>query len=95
MDVIAKIVLKKKYKDVFDEGMEALVRATLEEPGCLRFEVYEDRDEECVYWLVERWRNHADLEDHYAQPYVRALIDNYDEWLEEPLSVTKLSEFQH
>lgn len=94
MDVIAKIVLKKQYKDVFDKGMTALIEATLEEPGCQRFEVYEDRDQECVYWLVERWRSQTDLEDHYAQPYVRALIDNYDEWLEEPLSVAKLSGYQ-
>jgi len=94
MDVIAKIVLKKQYRDVFDKGMTTLIEATLEEAGCLRFEVYEDRDQESVYWLVERWRSQTDLEDHYAQSYVRALIDNYDEWLEEPLSVSKLSEFQ-
>ncbi|MEM9619444.1 MAG: antibiotic biosynthesis monooxygenase family protein [Pseudomonadota bacterium] len=94
MDVIAKIVLKPEFQPEFESRLRALTPLTLTEDGCVRFEVYKDRDTNNVFWLIERWRSETDLESHYAQPYVRALIDHYDEWLAEPLTVVKLSPFQ-
>lgn len=93
MDVIAKIVLKPEFQPEFENRLRVLMPLTLAEDGCLRFEAYRDQDMRNVFWLVEEWRSEADLENHYKQAYVRALIDHYDEWLQEPLTVTKLSPF--
>lgn len=94
MDVIAKIVLKPEFQSEFESRLRVLIQLTQAEDGCLRFEAYRDQDMDNVFWLIEAWRSETDLESHYVQPYVRALIDHYDEWLYEPLTVVKLSPFQ-
>ena len=93
MDVVAKIVLKAEYRQYFDAGLKELLPNTLAEPGCERFEVYLDDEAPNTFWLVERWRSKEDLDEHYAQPYVRAMFENYDTWLAAPLEVMKLSSF--
>jgi quinol monooxygenase YgiN len=93
MDVIAKVVLKDKFRPKFEQKLAELLPLTLAEEGCERFEAYRDVDNSHAFWLVETWRSQGALDHHYAQPYVRALIDNYDTWLAEPLTVVKLTPF--
>lgn len=44
--------------------------ATLQEPGCLEYDVYPSRHEEGTVLLFERWENRASLDAHLAGPAV-------------------------
>lgn len=58
-------------------------RLSREEPGCLRFEVYQSQNDETRFILAERWESQAALDEHRKaaayttiyQPKVLPLVD--------------------
>lgn len=62
-----------------------IIPATLEEPGCREFRLLEG--EGGVLHLYEEWTDQAALDAHYAEPYTKAVLDAYADWLAEPVSV--------
>lgn len=46
-------------------------RLSLEEPGCVRFEVYQAQNDRRTFFLVEQWESQAHLDQHReAKAYV-------------------------
>ncbi len=48
--------------------------ASLEEPGCLRFDVHRSLDEPSVFFLYEQYESEAAFEQHAASDHVRRLV---------------------
>jgi quinol monooxygenase YgiN len=75
------------------ESLLALVAPTLEEAGCLAYELYEEADGSLM--LVETWRSADELTAHQQQPAVKEQFgDQLSELLAEDLDVhysTRLS----
>lgn len=46
------------------EKLKALAEASLQEPGCERFEVYHSDTEPTLFMLVERWNSQRALDQH-------------------------------
>jgi quinol monooxygenase YgiN len=47
------------------------VEPSRREPGCLRYELYQDIDKEGDFILLECWRDQAALDEHIAKPYLK------------------------
>jgi len=58
-------------------ALRTLVEPSRREPGCLRYELYEDIDKPGDFILVERWRDQAALDEHFAKPYLQEFIARY------------------
>lgn len=91
--VIARLRVKQEHRSVFEDALAVLLPKTHDESGCLFFEAYREPKTEGVYWLAERWRDRDALEAHYAQPYVRAMFDHYDDWLLSPPEIFEVEPF--
>ncbi len=44
---------------------------TIQEPGCIRFEVLQHQDEPNKFTLWEEWTNEAALQAHYDSPHTQ------------------------
>lgn len=66
-----------------------IIPATLKEPGCREFRLLEQ--EGGVLHLYEEWTDQAALDSHYAEPYTRAVLDAYADWLAEPVSIIRMN----
>lgn len=53
-----------------------LAAQTLNEPGCQRFELYEQSLEVGGFTLVERWQDDSAISDHMGMPYTEHFIAN-------------------
>ncbi|QLL12289.1 antibiotic biosynthesis monooxygenase [Pseudomonas sp. SK3(2021)] len=53
-----------------------LAAQTLNEPGCQRFELYEQSPEVGGFALVERWQDDSAISDHMGMPYTEHFIAN-------------------
>jgi quinol monooxygenase YgiN len=49
-------------------------QASLEEPGCLRFDVHRSLDEPSVFLLYEQYASEAAFERHAASDHVRRFV---------------------
>lgn len=77
LNVVAVIQPKPELFEKCRGMVLEIIDKTLAEPGCLRFELYENA-KNCELILVERWINQQALDFHYEQPYVTDIFTFYE-----------------
>lgn len=90
LSVFARISVKRQYRAQALSALEGILQATRAEPGCRRFELNTGDGADPAFYLVEHWSDDAALDHHYTQPYVRSVFAAYEEWLEQPVEITRM-----
>ncbi len=80
----AKIAPKSEHFADAQDAILAIVEETRAESGCIQFTVLAEPDQGHIF-LFEEWQDEAALSEHHGKPYTKAVMDNYDNWLAEPL----------
>ena len=77
-----KVKIKPGQRQKFLHAIEVdALGSEKDEPGCLRFNVLQDAQDENVYYFYEVYRDQAALEAHRAMPHYavwRAAVDTLD-----------------
>lgn len=73
--ILGIIKVKPEHLAEFVENVRAHASHSVREPGCLRFDVLQDRQDPQTICLYEVFRSEADLAAHREQPY-------YKRWME-------------
>lgn len=77
-----KVRIKPEQRQRFLDAIEVdALGSERDEPGCLRFNVLEDAQDENTYYFFEVYRDQAALEAHRATPHYavwRAVADALD-----------------
>ncbi len=77
-----KVRVKAEERERFLKAIEAdAIGSEQDEPGCLRFNVLRDQQDQNVYYFFEVYRDEAALEAHRAAPHYavwRAAADTLD-----------------
>jgi len=77
-----KVRVKPDARERFLKAIEVdALGSERDEPGCLRFNVLQDREDQYVYYFYEVYRDEAALEAHRAAPHYavwRAAADTLD-----------------
>lgn len=60
-----------------------------DEPGCLRFDVFQDLGDADRYHLYEVYTDEAAFWEHLATPYARQAFDEAGIWAEGPFDVVR------
>jgi len=55
-----------------------------DEPGCLRFDVIQDRDDPNRFYFYEIYRDEAALEAHRQTPHFKLYFEKSQRWLATP-----------
>ncbi|MPR01454.1 antibiotic biosynthesis monooxygenase [Pseudomonas sp. MAFF 212408] len=74
IDIVVVFGVENSNKAELAKHFSALAAHTLTEPGCERFEVYEQKTEADGFVLVERWKNEASIADHMGMPYTEHFL---------------------
>ena len=83
-----KVKIKAAMRDEFLKAIEADALASeRDEPGCLRFNVFQDEKDANVYYFFEVYKNQAALEAHCKTPHY-AIWRGVADVLEGPLAAT-------
>ena len=67
--VLAEIGIKGNITDEIIEESQKLLEASLEEEGCLGYNVYNPLDKSNSLFFVEKWENKYSLEVHLKQAH--------------------------
>ncbi|MGC1412329.1 MAG: putative quinol monooxygenase [Acetobacteraceae bacterium] len=77
-----KVRVKPEERERFVKAIEVdAIGSERDEPGCLRFNVLPDQQDQNVYYFFEVYRDEAALETHQAAPHYavwRAATDTLD-----------------
>jgi autoinducer 2-degrading protein len=78
--VLGIIKVKSEHLEEFVQHAASHASTSTLEPGCLRFEVLQDRDDPQTICLFEVFRSEADLAVHRQQEYYRRWMDMSKNW---------------
>ncbi len=82
--VIAQAWARPGKETELKAALAALARPSLEEPGCLMWEAYDDPEDLRRVLTVELWADDAALAAHMATPHVQAMIARAEALLAAP-----------
>ncbi|MEH6394485.1 putative quinol monooxygenase [Pseudoalteromonas sp.] len=89
INIVAKITPKPELFDDCKGRLQSILTATRAESGCIRFELYSNAEQHCLF-LVEQFASQEALDSHYQQPYVTAVFAFYESALAVPVEVNYL-----
>lgn len=78
--VLGTIKVKREHLSEFVENAARHARHSLEEPGCLRFDVLQDSEDPQTICLYEVFRSEADLQTHRRQDYYQRWMEMSRDW---------------
>ena len=61
-------------------ALDPLIAATLQEPGCLRYQLHQDLENPHSWMLYEEWESEAALSAHQQQPHYIAFASLPSPW---------------
>jgi quinol monooxygenase YgiN len=91
LSLLPVLVAKPEHRAELLERLVALQRASLADPGCIAYRVFQDMDDADRFVLVEEWSDARAHESHDAQPHVARFLAASRDLLVEPLAVTRLA----
>ena len=82
--IVAAIQIKEGFKERYINGLiENASSAVKEEPGCLRFDVIQDANDDNKIWLYEVYNDEAAFQAHAQSPHFIKFRDASADWREQ------------
>jgi (4S)-4-hydroxy-5-phosphonooxypentane-2,3-dione isomerase len=78
--ILGIIKVKPAHVDAFIDNIRQHAQRSLTEPGCLRYDVLQDRTDPQTICLYEVFRSEADLDFHHQQDYYKRWMDMSRDW---------------
>ncbi len=82
--IVAPIQIKDGFKDQYIAGMVENARGAVnDEPGCLRFDVVQDADDDNRIWLYEVYTDESAFQAHTQAPHFIKFREASADWREQ------------
>lgn len=78
LKVIAQDFIRPESIETVRPLYDELVRRTREEPLCVSYELFADREDEGHFVIIETWPDRAALDTHCATAHFRTLVPQID-----------------
>ncbi len=88
--IVAEATAKPGQADALRAALLAMIPPSAAEPGCVLYELHEDRAAAGHFVFVERWADAAAFEAHTKMPHYQALAPTIKDLLAAPPKLTQL-----
>ena len=78
--VIAQLEAKPEFAAECRAALGPLIAATLQEPGCLCYQLHQSLESPHGWMIHEEWESEAALSAHQQQPHFLAFVADTQEW---------------
>lgn len=69
--VVARITAQPDKVEELTPILLGLVGQTLQEKGCISYQLLQNKIDPCDFTFVEEWMNDSAIDDHLTMPYVQ------------------------
>lgn len=80
----ATLFLKPEKVDEFKQAVKSIIDSSNMEPGCIRYELFQNPFDETNFIFVEVWKDQAAIEAHFKMPYFIAWGPKTADWYAKP-----------
>lgn len=94
LTIIATINAKLGMEAQMQQDLLSLLTPTRLESGCINFDLLADPKKTNTFVLYENWQSQADLDAHFQMPYVKRVLEAYEQTLAEPIQVSFLQKIE-
>jgi quinol monooxygenase YgiN len=70
--VLARVEFDPVHLDRLQPALDAMMRSTWDESGCLSYSMAIESRDEGIATIVERWDDEASLKAHFSSPHMAA-----------------------
>ena len=88
--IVAEATAKPGRADALRAALLAMIPPSVAEPGCVSYELHEDRAEPGHFIFVERWADAAAFQFHTTTPHFRELGPAIADLIAAPPKLTQL-----
>ncbi len=81
--IIARAKVWPDKTSEFRSRLTGLIAPTLKEPGCLRYDVLQSREDSTEFMLVEEWTDEAAQEAHMGTDHIKEAVERLPNLLAE------------
>ncbi len=81
---LVHVRVRPEHVEDFIEATRANHEGSIQEPGCLRFDVLQHPEDPTRFILYEAYRSEADAQAHKATPHYLAWRERVAPWMAEP-----------
>lgn len=89
--LIATFFVKPNKIDVAQSLFASIVPPSVNEAGCVFYDLYQDKEDACKFVFIEEWTDMASLDAHLVSPHILALKPELEDLLTSPLSLQWLN----
>jgi quinol monooxygenase YgiN len=87
--VVAILLAKPDKVDELRTLLVGLLEPTRAEPGCIRYEMLENKENPAEFTFVEEWKNDSDLDGHFATDHIKHALGELPNLLAAELDLRK------
>lgn len=88
--MIARFQARDGRAGLLRARLQDMVRRTLAEPGCERYELHELEDDPAQLLILEHWDTQRSLDAHMETDHVKALISDVPDLAARDIEITRL-----
>jgi len=85
--ITARVEVREEHWDEAVALAKSHVAASRREPGCLTHDWFVAPDAQRTLVFLERWKDRAAIEAHFAEPYSQQFAVKYKEWCAGDLAI--------
>jgi quinol monooxygenase YgiN len=90
--LIVTTKIKAEHREAFIEAtLEDARRSLQDEPGCLRFDVYQNQEEDNTIYLIEAYKDQCAAEAHLTTPHFLKWDEIVKDWFTESYEIVVCS----
>lgn len=67
--------------ELLKQALLEMVPLTLQETGCLNYEIAESENHKEIFLVLMRWKNRQDLEAHNQSAHIKTFVGKHDQVL--------------
>lgn len=75
LTIVAKIEAKAEQIELVKAELQKLIRPTLEEAGCIQYDLHQDNENPAVFLFFEIWENRELWQDHMKAAHLAAYVE--------------------
>ena len=88
LSIFVRLKARPGQAEALGLALQSIVAPTCAEPGSLDYGVHRSVDSPDTWLLYERWVSRADLDAHFEQPYMKALLARVPELVDGEVEMT-------
>ena len=89
--VIAHIRAKQGFEQAMKDSLSALVAPTLQEQGCINYDLHQDLRDPTLFIFHENWQTEEALDRHLESDHLKDWAADFVDWLAEPVEIYRLT----